>query len=86
MIKDDWIKIFAPFIIGWLISGGMGYMTIDMTAYFIATPVILFAVLLVCIKYLSKAETDEIAKETLELKKQEIEEMKKGRGGMSPDW
>ena len=59
MKKDDWIKIFVPFILGGITGGGMGYMTINMTAYFIAVPIILLVLLYICVKYRSEPETDE---------------------------
>lgn len=59
MRKDDWIKLYVPFIIGLLVGGGAGYTNINMTAYFIITPIILSVLMFVCIRYFSEPEIDE---------------------------
>lgn len=58
MKKDSWIRIFIPSIVGWLAIVGVGgwyFMAIDMLflAYWLGAPVILFVIMLVCIRRLS---------------------------------
>ena len=64
MKKDDWIKIFVPFIVGWLTGGGMVYIPIDLT-YFIVVSIILLAVLFICIRYFSEPGVEELLKSRL---------------------
>jgi len=61
MKKDAWINIFVSSIIGWLmvVGGGGGYfMAIDKVflAYWLGVPVILFVIMLICIKIFSDPE------------------------------
>jgi len=65
MKKDDWIKIFVSGIIVWLAAvggGGLYFMVIDklFLAYWLGVPVILFVIMLICIKYFSESEKDRV--------------------------
>ena len=65
MKKDDWVKIFVTGIIGWLTvvgGGGWYFMVFDklFLAYWLGVPVLLFVIMIICIKYFSESEIPKI--------------------------